>query len=48
MPDPTVLGTIGLLLLARGRFRGPLLVIPLLWCLLSGATLWAIVAFERS
>jgi hypothetical protein len=42
MPDPTALGTIGLLVLARGRWRRRLLVIPVLWCLMSGAMLWAL------
>jgi hypothetical protein len=40
-PDPTVLATLGLLLLARGRSRWQLLVVPVLWCVISGATLWA-------
>lgn len=42
-PDPTALGTLGLLVLAEGapRTRRALLVAPLLWCLLSGATLLA-------
>lgn len=42
-PDPTVLATIGLLLLARGspRVRGAVLAPPVVWCLLSGATLLA-------
>jgi hypothetical protein len=40
-PDPTVLATLGLLLLARGRPRWQLLVVPVLWCVISGATLWA-------
>jgi hypothetical protein len=42
-PDPTVLGTLGLLLIAEGppRARWALLAAPLLWCALSGATLWA-------
>lgn len=42
-PDPTVLGTLGLLVLAEGeaRARRSLMVMPLLWCLLSGATLLA-------
>jgi hypothetical protein len=44
MPDPTVLGTIGALLLAEGRWRRRLLAIPLLWCVVSGATLWALHA----
>ena len=42
-PDPTVLGTLGLLLLAEGspRSRWTLLATPLIWCLLGGMTLWA-------
>ncbi|TCK31519.1 hypothetical protein EV667_1629 [Ancylobacter aquaticus] len=40
-PDPTVLVTIGLLLMARGRWLAVLLPIPLLWCLFSGLTLLA-------
>ncbi|MDO9061969.1 MAG: DUF6064 family protein, partial [Bradyrhizobium sp.] len=38
-PDPTLIGTLGLLLLARGRLLPLLLPIPDLWCLLSGITL---------
>jgi Family of unknown function (DUF6064) len=40
-PDPTALGTLGFALLqpTAGR-RWLLLVIPLLWCAISGATLW--------
>ncbi|HEY7505192.1 MAG TPA: DUF6064 family protein [Gemmatimonadales bacterium] len=47
-PDPTVLGTLGLLLLAEGsqRPRHALLAAPLVWCLLSGATLWALASPE--
>ena len=40
-PDPTVVATIGVLLLAEGGSRWGLLAAPLLWCLVSGATLWA-------
>lgn len=40
-PDPTTLATLGLLLLTPGRPRWELLAIPMLWCFLSGATLWA-------
>ena len=42
-PDPTVLGTLGLLLMAEGapRPRRALLAAPLAWCLLGGATLLA-------
>lgn len=47
-PDPTVLGTIGLLILARGRLRWTLLVIPLAWCAISGATLWAIARLDHA
>jgi hypothetical protein len=41
-PDPTVIGTLGFLLLARGRWAFALLPIALLWCVASGITLWAI------
>lgn len=46
-PDPTALGTLGFVLLAptAGR-RWLLLAIPLLWCILSGATLWTMGASE--
>lgn len=39
MPDPTALATIGTLL-AMQRLRIELLLLPLLWCLISAATLW--------
>ena len=39
VPDPTVIATLGVLLLARGRLVPWLLPIPVLWCLLSGMTL---------
>jgi uncharacterized protein YqgC (DUF456 family) len=39
-PDPTVLATLGLLLTADKRLPWGLMIIPLLWCALSGATLW--------
>jgi hypothetical protein len=38
-PDPTVIATLGVLLLARGRLLPLLVPIPILWCLLSGMTL---------
>jgi hypothetical protein len=46
-PDPTALGTLGFALLAptAGR-RWLLLAIPLLWCAVSGATLWTMAASE--
>lgn len=40
-PDPTVVATLGALLLARVRWRWLLLPLPIAWCLVSGATLWA-------
>jgi Family of unknown function (DUF6064) len=39
-PDPTVLATIGILLTVDKRPPWGLMIIPLLWCALSGATLW--------
>jgi hypothetical protein len=55
-PDPTVLASLGLLVLlrpddSRGRAAMPaalllLWPIPLAWCLVSGATLWAMHAPE--
>jgi hypothetical protein len=44
-PDPTALGTLGFALLApTPRRRWLLLIIPLLWCAISGATLWTMGA----
>lgn len=40
-PDPTVVATLGVLLPVSGRTRSILLCIPILWCVISGATLWA-------
>jgi hypothetical protein len=42
-PDPTAVATLGFLL-ASGRPPWPLLVLPLLWCVVSGATLWTMAA----
>jgi hypothetical protein len=39
-PDPTVLATLGVLLTVGKRPPWGLMVIPLIWCALSGATLW--------
>lgn len=38
-PDPTVIATFGVLLMAD-RSHWNLLIIPLIWCAVSGATLW--------
>ena len=43
-PDPTAVGTIGLLLLTNTRLRWGLLPVPLLWCGIAAATLWAMNA----
>ena len=48
VPDPTAIGTLGLLLLlpAGARFVWLLWPVPLAWCLVSGATLWTMQAPE--
>ena len=40
-PDPTAVATLGLVLLAEGPPRWRLLAAPILWCVVSGATLAA-------
>lgn len=40
-PDPTALATLGVLLFAGARPAWVFFPIPVAWCLLSGATLWA-------
>ena len=40
-PDPTALATLGILLLAAKRTFWALLLIPMSWCVVTGATLWA-------
>ena len=45
-PDPTAIGTLGLLLLVEGAPRWGLLAVPVLWCAVSGATLWAMASME--
>jgi hypothetical protein len=44
-PDPTVIATLGVLA-AAARPNWPLLVLPLLWCIVSGLTLWAMESPE--
>ena len=46
MPDPTSIGTLGVLVGSAGASRWLLLPIPIAWCLLSGATLWTMNAPE--
>ncbi len=43
-PDPTVIGTLGLLLIMRGGMRGIWFAIPIIWCCITGATLWTMHA----
>jgi len=44
--DPTAIASVAVLALVRGRMRGLLLVIPVLWCAVAAATLWAMNAPE--
>ena len=43
-PDPTAVATLGILLFASGRGRWSLLIVPAVWCAISGATLLAMRA----
>ena len=43
-PDPTAVAALGLLLLAGGRGRWALFIVPAIWCAISGATLLAMKA----
>ncbi|OWJ64466.1 DUF6064 family protein [Inquilinus limosus] len=45
-PDPTAIGTLGLLLALAGPGRWVLMILPVLWCVATGATLWAMSAPE--
>lgn len=45
-PDPTAIATVGLVLMAAGRWSWLLLVIPLLWCLAGWLTLYGMGAAE--
>jgi hypothetical protein len=42
-PDPTTVATLGVLV-ASERPRWSLMILPLAWCMASGATLWAMAA----
>lgn len=44
LPDPTAVATLGIILLASKRVHWPLLVVPVAWCFVSGATLLTIDA----
>lgn len=43
-PDPTAVGTLGILLMMEPKAPWPLWIGPVVWCLLSGAMLWALGA----
>jgi hypothetical protein len=43
-PDPTAVATLAVLATVNGRARWILLPIPVLWCALSGTTLWVMGA----
>jgi hypothetical protein len=45
-PDPTSVATLAVLALAQGRIRWLLMVIPCLWCIVTGATLWTMESAE--
>ena len=42
--DPTAIATVAALALVHGRIRWLLLIVPLLWCAVAAATLWAMDA----
>jgi len=42
--EPTAIASVAVLALVRGRIRWLLLVIPVLWCAVAAATLWAMNA----
>ena len=45
-PDATALATLGCLLLLRGKYVTWLILIPVSWCFVTGATLWVLAAPE--
>jgi uncharacterized protein DUF6064 len=47
-PDPTVIATLGVLVLASGASTWLLLPIPILWCLVSGATTWTMHSVDAA
>jgi hypothetical protein len=44
--DPTAIASVAVLALVRGRIRWLLLIVPVLWCAIAAATLWAMDAPE--
>lgn len=47
-PDPTAIATLGVLALIGGRAACVLWIIPLLWCALTGVTLWTMEAQDAA
>ena len=47
-PDPTVVATLGVIVLACSRAKWLLLPIPILWCVVSGATAWAMQSSDAA
>jgi hypothetical protein len=47
-PDPTVVATLGVLVLACSWAKWLLLPIPILWCVVSGATAWAMQSSDAA
>jgi hypothetical protein len=47
-PDPTALATLAVLLLAADRVPWTLMILPLLWCVVTGGTLWTMQAPDAS
>lgn len=45
--DPTAIASVAVLARVRGRIRWLLLAVPMLWCAVAAATLWALNAPER-
>lgn len=45
-PDPTVVATLAILALSRGALSRIAWVVPLLWCAISGLTLWGLGSAE--
>ncbi|MFT5444850.1 MAG: hypothetical protein ACI9DC_000010 [Gammaproteobacteria bacterium] len=45
-PDPSAVATLAILVMARGRWKGLLMVIPIGWCIATGLTLYALNAVE--
>jgi hypothetical protein len=45
-PDPTAVATLAMLALGHGRAGWLLVPIPLLWCVVTGATLWTMEAAD--